>query len=317
MPESLSILIPTHNRAEILTRTLESLSQIDLSKGVEAELIVVANACTDNTETVVAEWAPKMRISTRCVVEHEPGLSVARNRGIAEARGDILAFLDDDVWVEPNWLIALVQAFSQLDADVLGGKVRLWWEAVEAPGWFDPLLASLLSENDRGESPERLDGPAGIIGANFAVRRRVIDRIGLFRKDLGRSRTSLTAGEETDFVQRAIAAGFRVYYAPGPRVKHWVAPHRLELAYLCGVARGTAIGRQLLRPRLSSILLLRILLGNTYLIALHSLAAPLARLIGDRRTYIIHRVMRATGVGGLIGLKNRLLHPLAQQPPSA
>src|SRR5215213_8586848 len=104
MTLSVSILIPTHNRRDVLVRTIESLRQLRVPPGVEVELVVVANACTDDTVAMVNCEAASMRIPISCVVEPEPGLSIARNRCIAQARHEILAFLDDDVWVEPGWL---------------------------------------------------------------------------------------------------------------------------------------------------------------------------------------------------------------------
>ena len=146
-----SILIPTHNRAEILRRTLSSLAAVTVPSGVDAEVVVVANGCTDRTEAVVDEIAAQMPFPTRCIPEPQLGLNVARNRAIREARHEsqVLVFLDDDVALDQQWLVALKEAFETTPADVVAGKLTLWWEAVTRPEWMTPEMearsASLIS----------------------------------------------------------------------------------------------------------------------------------------------------------------------------
>jgi glucosyl-dolichyl phosphate glucuronosyltransferase len=231
---TVSILIPTHNRSKSLVRVLESLVHLRFPNQVEAEVIVVANACTDDTEAAVAAAAPTMPMSTRCVVEVVPGLSTARNRAAMEARGDILAFLDDDVWVHPDWLIGLCEVYDQKPADIVGGRVLLWWEAVARPPWMSGVFETMLSAFDRGENVHELaaTGNIGIVGANFSFSRQAFTKLKGFRAGLGRNGKSLLGGEETEFLLRGRSAGFRLFYAPRASVKHWVAPHRIDNGYL-------------------------------------------------------------------------------------
>src|SRR5271163_1582976 len=102
MPDGLSILICTHNRSRLLHRTLESLSQMHVVPGLNVETVVVANACTDDTEAVVGRWQGKLHGPLRCIIEPTPGLSVARNRALAGPMHELVAFLDDDVFVDPG-----------------------------------------------------------------------------------------------------------------------------------------------------------------------------------------------------------------------
>ena len=95
MNDALSILIPTHNRADLLKQTLRSLHGLNIPEGVSVELIVVANGCTDDTPRVVADDSSHLPVTTRFVEEPRLGVSNARNRAIQEAHFDLLAFLDD------------------------------------------------------------------------------------------------------------------------------------------------------------------------------------------------------------------------------
>lgn len=289
-----SVLIPTHNRHDLLGRTLDSLAVVRVPAGTTVELIVVANNCTDGTEVLVADRAVGSPFPTRVVSEPAPGLNNARNRGVVEAKGEWLAFLDDDVWVAPGWLEGLVAVTAEHKADYLGGHVELWWEAVERPAWLTQDMEWMLSNNEGGPEPYRLAAVGGLVGANFAVRRMVFDRIGLFRPDLDRVGGRLLGGGESEFVQRAVAAGFAGYYAPRMSVKHWVAPHRLSEAYLTGVSAGYGAARVRMKPTWGLGTAARSLLGHLYLVVWHGLAA----LVGGPGA-IRQSCLGAAGRGGL------------------
>ena len=234
MKRNISILIPTHNRSEILSRTMKSLSEIRIPVQAEVEVIVVANACTDDTEELVSSIAPEMPMPTRCVVEAEAGLNAARNRAAMEARGDILAYLDDDVWVDPDWLVGLCEVYDSEPADIVGGRVLLWWDAVSPPTWMCKDFETMLSGSDHGEDVFEVPskGMFCMLGANFSFSRETLAKVGSFRPGLDRTGKSLLAGGETEFLLRAREAGLRMFYAPRACVKHWVAPHRIESKYL-------------------------------------------------------------------------------------
>lgn len=252
MVNGVSILIPTHNRCEILDRTLASLQGLEIPANLTGriEVIVVNNVCTDRTDDVVRAWVAKSRAPIRLVHEEEIGLNNARNRAIREAAAphDVLAFLDDDVLVDPGWLAALVEAFESTDASMIGGKVELWWEAVQRPEWMIPELEDHLSRLDYGDQIKQLHEPR-IVGANFALRRRVWEDVGEFRPDLDRKGKSLLSGGETDFIIRAFAKGHTLYYAPKAWLRHWVPPHRAELGHLLKIIEGKAVAQILMRER--------------------------------------------------------------------
>lgn len=230
----ISVIVATHNRRRLLQRTLAALGR-QAWPGTDVEVLVVDNDSTDGT----SEWVERRRARSagpRIILLHEtrPGKSHAVNLGVAHARGDVLAFTDDDVVPEPGWLQALARALDQSGADFVVGRILPDWEA-PPPGWLSPSLYGVLSVPDNGLS--RLPIAAGQndhvmpIGANMALRRSVVDRIGGWHADLGKLRDTLRSGEDHEFYVRMLRAGLRGLYEPEARVTHLVPAERLTREY--------------------------------------------------------------------------------------
>jgi len=309
--KQLAILICTHNRSGLLARTLESLTGLEPGTRTRPEVIVVANACSDDTLGVVEGFVERVPMPLRSVEEPRPGLSVARNRGLAETTADYIAFLDDDVQVDPRWLrgleAALVGDRGRAPFDLVGGRVDLWWEEVDRPDWLPTGAESLLSANDRGPEPIRLNSPTGVVGANFAFGRGVYEAIGGFREDLGRAGASgLLGGEESDWVSRALAAGFVVGYEPRMVLRHWVPRSRVTPAYLTGVAAGNERGRVRMKPPLTARAWARVCVGHLWMWLGHGVLSGACVAAGRRRGAMRSRILSRQGLAGLLALKDRL-----------
>src|ERR1044072_6930607 len=110
-----SVIIATYNRAEELVKTLESLKSLE-STG-PWEVIIVDNNSSDNTREVVLERIDSFPVPLRYIMEKEQGRSAALNAGIRAAQGEILAVTDDDVRVDPKWLVNAEQALDRLGCD--------------------------------------------------------------------------------------------------------------------------------------------------------------------------------------------------------
>lgn len=237
-----SIIVPTHNRAALLDRTLTSLAQLEIPCGIALDLIVVASACTDHTVSIVRNAEGKLRCTVQIIEESHPGLSLARNRGLAAAPADLIAFLDDDIWVERGWLGALVRAAGDLPAGLLAGRVTLEWESCR-PNWTSPAVEGLLGLNDLGDEVRELVRRGRLRGGNFALRRSVVENVGDFSLALGRRGSELLSGEETELEARTLAAGHRIFYVPDMAVRHWIPRERATFAYLKAVAFGRGRSR--------------------------------------------------------------------------
>ena len=114
---TISILMPTHNRADVLPMVFASFRNLSLVEGWHIDMVVVANACSDDTENVLREWLPELPFPARYVVEPVAGSSTARNRAIEESNGTIVLFVDDDVNVPSTWLHGIIEVFDKTPAD--------------------------------------------------------------------------------------------------------------------------------------------------------------------------------------------------------
>ena len=234
----ISVVICTRNRAASLGRTLESLAASQLPSDASWEVVVIDNGSSDSTADVVAAQASKLNI--RGYVEPEPGLSWARNRGVAEAKGTYIIWTDDDVTVEPNWLQTYVEAFrADPDAVVFGGTIRPVFEG-SPPRWLSANRAQLrylLAECSPSDSstfgPDAAELP---YGANFAVR-AAEQRGCLYDTQLGASPAFNRLGEEELVIRTLLAGGAHGRWAPGAVVNHHIPPSRQTLAYVIKYAR--------------------------------------------------------------------------------
>lgn len=303
-----SIVIPTHNRRVLLNRTLADVDALEVPADAECEVIVVANACTDDTVATVAAHATRSRLPTSCVSVADAGLNPARNIGLDHARGEFLLFLDDDVRVDKSLLHAMIRAYDEHGADVVGGRVSLLWEAVERPSWLPDDLLWVLSNAELGETIQASPDGRGLIGACFGFHRRVAETIGRFRVGLDRVGSRLLGGGESDYIQRALRAGFHAYHVPDMRVQHWVAPHRPTRAYILEVCRGYGEARIYLKSSFGLAAALRALLGHTWLMGSHTVAALLST---DATVRLRHQTRAAIGLGGIRGCTRRSLGLMA------
>jgi len=229
----ISVVICTRNRCATLKKVLDSLEH-ESSAGFTWELVVVDNGSVDQTKEVVEEFRSKVEFPTRYVLEREPGLSNARNRGITESEGNIVAFLDDDVTVAPDWLAELKIAFDKYECACVGGKILLH-KSIQLPEWWDDRCRGVLSLFDAGDSVIVSDcNSCAEIGwgANISFRRWVFETYGLFRTDLGKTPNTTTLGEETEFVDRLRRNGEKVIHYPRAVVYHCPTLDRFSRQYV-------------------------------------------------------------------------------------
>lgn len=237
---SLSILICTYNRAALLEETLAALAGAHHPAACAVETIVVDNNSTDDTPDVVRRAAGQTPWPVRYVRETRQGKSFALNTGLAVSRGDILALTDDDVLPAEDWLARIVEHFRTSEIVFLFGKVLPRWEVLPPPELLTPEARDIwgpLALIDYGDTPDRYEAASFHrqrlpIGANLAVRRDVVERIGGWRTDLGKVDNTLIAGEDHEFCVRLYRAGlYSGLYDPAVRVKHFVPAARLSRAY--------------------------------------------------------------------------------------
>jgi glucosyl-dolichyl phosphate glucuronosyltransferase len=227
----ISIVIATRNRAALLASTLDALSR--QGSGNPYEIVVVDNASVDETAAVV-EAAARRGSPIRYAYEPRPGKSHALNTAIGVARGDLLVFTDDDVLPSAEWLSEYVRAFAETGADYAVGRILPFWEA-PPPRWLSPALYGVLAVPDGGGQRVLISKGQNEhimpLGANMAVRRHVLDRVGGWNPALGKLQGTLRTGEDHELSLKMIEAGFAGVYEPGACVQHRVPAERLRFRY--------------------------------------------------------------------------------------
>jgi glycosyltransferase involved in cell wall biosynthesis len=226
-----SVIVCTYNRARSLEETLDRLRRQRVAPGRCWEVIVVDNNSHDETREVVTRLQNQWPI-LRYVFHGTQGLSHARNRGIAEARGETLLFTDDDVHPEPDWLEAVLRGMNQHGADACGGYIAPLFES-PPPDWFTPRFYGFVAvRNDRTDDYIITHPGQAPFGANMAFRRYVFEKVGPFDTSRGRTGKVLASGEDGELFERILAAGLRVVFLGGARVHHKVEAFRLTRRYL-------------------------------------------------------------------------------------
>jgi glycosyltransferase involved in cell wall biosynthesis len=198
-PPVVSVVVPTRGRAAYLEVTLDSL--LAQRAGIEHEILVVDDG-----------GGVPQRPGVRYVSHPQRrGLNAARNSGILESRAPLIAFVDDDVLVPPGWLAALAEgAGRHPQAEAFGGPIRARFEGrvPRGCGREDPPITTL----DLGPADREADF---VWGANFAVRRSAVERIGPFNEAIVRPH-----GDEEDWLERLRAAGGRIVYLAAAGLEH-------------------------------------------------------------------------------------------------
>jgi glucosyl-dolichyl phosphate glucuronosyltransferase len=229
----LSVLIATHNRARHLRETLSSLASV--SSGARWEVIVVDNNSRDDSRSVVTAAAQAFPVELRYVFEPEQGKAAALNTGMAQSRGDVLVFTDDDVRFEPEWLDRAVEALEESGGDYVGGKVLPIWDAPR-PAWLPNRGGqhwAVIALLDFGPQPLEFgrNGIAWPLGVNLAIRRDAFARTGSWDNRFDRQGNTLRGQGQREWCLRARQAGLRGFYAPRMIVQHIVPAERLTRGY--------------------------------------------------------------------------------------
>src|SRR5258706_7531846 len=208
-----SVVICTHNRAELVCRAAEAA--LDQARASGDEVIVVDNASTDGTRAALAAFTARVGDTVRVVDEPRLGLSVARNRGLAEARGDVVAYLDDDAIPRPGWLAGITRPYDDPAVAAVGGRIVLAFPG-SPPPWLSSELHSALSAFDLGSSPRRVHyGRATYpFGANISFRTATARAAGGFSATVGPLGRLQLVHDETDLCYRLEHAGGVVWYTP-------------------------------------------------------------------------------------------------------
>jgi glycosyltransferase involved in cell wall biosynthesis len=229
---NVTVTICTWNRARLLDQALAQIHHLRIPAGVEWEVLVVNNNCTDDTDQVLTRHAEVLPL--RRAFEPKPGIANARDCALRHARGEFQFSTDDDALVDPDWFAAYYEAFQRWpQAGFFAGPIEPWFESPPPPQMkaaFESLAIGYCGI-DRGKEERLLRPDESPVGCNMAFRRRLAEP---FHYDprLGRNREQQLFGEETAFCNCMTAAGIPGVWVPSAKVRHYVPAQRMELAYL-------------------------------------------------------------------------------------
>jgi len=236
----ISAIISTYNREKYLPKLFKSISKQDY---LNFEIIIIDNNSPGNTKELTEEFIknnPKLKI--KYFLETKQGLSFGRNRGIKEANGDFIIFLDDDAFISNKYFNRISFYFKKYSGVMaIGSKILLDYESI-IPKWENPYLNSLLGYFNLGNDVKYFKENNYPRGSNMSFRKEVFNLVGLFNTRLGRIGNELGGGEEKDIFQRIYNKKLHVLYVPDAIVYHSVPIKRTKVSFIRKQAIGTGKG---------------------------------------------------------------------------
>jgi glycosyltransferase involved in cell wall biosynthesis len=227
-----SVILCSYNRCGSLATALESIAASKLPDSMDWEVLVIDNNSSDKTREVAQGFCQRFPNRFHYFFEPRQGKSFALNTGIQAARGEVLAFTDDDVIVEPTWLFEISEPLRGEEWAGAGGRIRPA-RKFTPPKWLNLEgefeMGGQLVLFDRGDASIELSVPP--FGANMAFRSAIFKEYGGFRTDLGPEGTAQIRGEDTEFCERLTKAGCRMYYVPSAIVYHEIPEYRLKKSF--------------------------------------------------------------------------------------
>jgi len=227
----LSVIICTYNRDKHIKRALESLIRQDFDKNAY-EIIVVDNNSTDHTSDIIHTFkANHADYNITLSKETRQGLSYARNKGLALAKGTYISYIDDDGIAREDYIKQIKRYTEQFPDDVaFGGKVLPKYEKEQEPDWMSSYIERIISIVDLGNQVKVLKKTYPV-GCNMIFKKLVFDEIGGFN-------TALKLRSDDKYIFLKIReAGHRVLYLPEVVVWHFIDHFRNSLDYVKKVSR--------------------------------------------------------------------------------
>lgn len=227
----LSIVICTYNRGKYIPMVLNSLQEQTLPS-VDYEILIINNNSPDNTDEIVNEYQKNSLLPIRYLIEYNQGISYARNRGVNEANGEIIVFLDDDETVDPDFLENIKIFFeTHHEVGITSGPVVPVFETTP-PKWLSKYISrAITGAYDKGNQVKKLP-PKDYPGTGHACfRKELFDKYGEFNTDLGRKGSSLLGAEDKDFFLRLMNGNESCYYLPKARIYHHIPAEKLTEAF--------------------------------------------------------------------------------------
>jgi glycosyltransferase involved in cell wall biosynthesis len=230
MTMKLSVIIATRNRADAIPGCLDSIAiAFSNAASVDAEIVIVDNGSSDNTSAVIQEWMTANNVPIKALSEPRKGKARALNLALKEARGQLLAFTDDDCCLHPDYVNDLIRHDAATDELVLrGGRIELG-DPTDLPLTIN--TRSIGGRWNRTLNSARHDAIEGKInGCNMTMRRALFEYLGPFDEDFGPG-SYIGSGEDTEYMFRAYAGNVTIEYVPDMAVSHHHGRKTVDVAH--------------------------------------------------------------------------------------
>jgi len=223
----LSVVIGTSNRPALVALCLQSLLP-QITSHYDREVLLIDNSTNEEThEMFHAQFGrtPQFRYVRLPIVSG----NIARNEGTQLAKGEYVAFLDDDAEVSPQWIEEMLAAFAHFGpkAGCIGGPSALRYD-VPKPRWLSDWLLPFLGALDWGDAPLTVSEAELFFGLNVAFRRDALLAVGVYGKGPDRGTANLLSNSEYPMQIVIQRAGYTRHYVPGMRVRHFAPAARLK-----------------------------------------------------------------------------------------
>jgi len=230
----ISLIVPTYNRADYLKFSLPTFVHQSLDKSLY-EILVIDNNSTDKTKEITFEILGNSKRNWKYIFEGNQGLHYARNRGIVEAKGEIIIFGDDDIEADYQWLESIYSEFKNNErAGVVGGKILPKWSS-EPPEWIydygTKKIHGVFAYLDLGEERRAIYN-CFIFGCNFAIRKNIAIQIGGSPPDTFPGKLKYLSGRgECGMIESTMKLNYDIIYIPEASVLHNADSSRTTLKY--------------------------------------------------------------------------------------
>lgn len=242
MPD-VSVVVSTYT-TERLADVLSCLSSLREQTLRPSEIILVL----DPSKTLFRSYRSRVPVDVKVISADSVGLSNARNVGIRNAEGEIVAFVDDDAIADKTWLENMAKLYSDPLVMGVGGSIVANWE-VKQPKWFPEELNWIVGCSYKGLPTKRSD-IRNPIGCNMSFRKLVFQTVGYFRFDIGRFGKKLLSKEETELSIRVLRGipNSKIVYEPRAIVYHKVCQKRASLRYIWARSFYEGVSNSMISP---------------------------------------------------------------------
>ena len=211
------------------------------------EILIVDNNSIDNTEEIAKDFA-KNNNNIKYFKETIVGYSAPRNCGWKNATGNIIAYIDDDEIAATDWLESIEKTFQKEEKpDIVGGIYLIKYDETP-PDWFIESMGGTDKNRQKGILNQRKD--CYLAGGNIAFKKEVLEKLNGFSDDFNMKNVFLMVGEDTDICQRAVKAGFRLYYNPQIVIYHRMNQNNYDIEFRKQKAKKTGMAARFVLGRL-------------------------------------------------------------------